>query len=97
MSKYAGWSLAHEIGHYALGHGKIRPSSLTSSDQRRYELAADAFAARLGYGEEMLEDFISSQNINWPSGGSHPSWDERIAQARAIMSELKPLTQTATD
>jgi Zn-dependent protease with chaperone function len=53
--------LAHEFGHIALGHcdGRVVRCLSQLSLFRKlclgYELAADAFAAELGYGKELVE------------------------------------------
>lgn len=83
--KYQKAIIAHEVGHIELGHvSKEEVERLTKlygnnapEPIMEYELAADKYAADLGYGQELAEILEGYIKI-----GAHPSTEFRVAMLR---------------
>lgn len=87
--------LAHEFGHIHSWHSEIRlllaPLMLVPGGWNllkqvccTQEFAADAYAARLGLGQEMI--VALTMNLKADCGVLHPSNKERIERLKVILS-----------
>jgi Zn-dependent protease with chaperone function len=79
--------LAHELGHFSEGIKVDR----TRTEQHDAEYKADAFAARLGYGEasiRALQWFAANHPIKADGKSTHPRAEDRIAAIRRILKSL---------
>lgn len=94
-------SILHELGHIKAGDTlEIMAGSIPPAVQRKKELAADAFAARYGYGpalatmiKERFRDpaLIYSQvdpTFNFEKESTHPGNDERVRNILATPVEV---------
>lgn len=84
--------IAHEIGHFILDHQEY--DQITPEQSRREELDADRFAVNLckslGYNKAQVFKFIHQQEeeyryyntLSKSLNNAHPSFDERIQDAR---------------
>lgn len=82
--------LAHELGHVFYGDVQAAMNPFVPVDRHASELRADQFAARHGFGENLIASFewaIEEYNVSpWFGNRTHPPLAQRIGALREYLN-----------